>query len=198
MKFLLLVLLSLACATFAGAEDKAAADKDKVAMVEYFLKTPVADLPSDHIDEFIAIDPEILPKKLRKKFAGKKFELLTFKRLAEGKKKGTIRSPEADCDTPKDNKSSDIEILKLAGYEELFDDDLICVEKETKCTPHDLACEFSLQIIAEDKGKGKKKVVRFFMHKNDMMMGIVAGCRGKNGVGKQTNFFGTMKPLCQH
>jgi len=83
----------------------------------------------------------------------------------------------------------------MAGYVELFEDDLLCVEKETKCTPHDLMCEFTLQSVVEIKGK--KKNLRYFMHQNDIIMGIVAGCRGKNGVGKQTNFFGTMKPLCQ-
>ena len=172
------------------------ADKDTVKMVEYFLKAPVSDLPAGHIDEFLNIDPETLPKKLRERFKGKRLELYTLRRLSASKKKGTYRTPEPDCEAPKEGKSNDVGALKMAGYVELFEEDLICIEKETHCTPHDLMCEFTLQIFVEVKGK--KKLSRFFMHENDVMMGVVAGCRGKSGAGQQTNFFGVMKPLCQH
>jgi hypothetical protein len=190
-----LVLAALLPARFAGAAQKGS-DQDKIEMVEYFVKTPVADLPSGHIDEFLAIDPKILPKKLVKKFEAKRFELYTFKQLAESKKKGTLRTPDAACDAPKETKSNDAGILKMTGFEEIFDTELLCVEKETKCTPHDLMCEFSLQIIIEVKKN--KKVNRYFLHPNDPIMGVVAQCRDEARVGKQTNFFGVMKPLCQH
>ncbi|MBI3551091.1 MAG: hypothetical protein HY077_01120 [Elusimicrobia bacterium] len=188
--------LILALALLPGPAGAAEAAKDTIQMVEYFLKTPIADLPAGSVEQFLAVDPESLPKKLRERYKGRRLELYTLKRVAQGKKKGTLRTPEPDCDAPKDAKSGEIGVLKAAGYEELFETDLVCIERESKCTPHDLMCEFTLQIFVEKKGK--KKISRFFMYKSDVMMGIVAVCRDEVRVGKQTNFFGVMKPLCQH
>jgi len=195
MKTGLLLALALLLPVSSRAGGAGDADQSTIKMVEFFLRTPVAELPTEHIDDFLAVDPNTVPKKLRQRFKAKCVELYAFKREAEGKKRGTLRTPEPNCDAPKEGRADEASVLMMAGYVELFEDDLLCVEKETKCTPHDLMCEFTLQSVVEIKGK--KKNIRYFMHQNDIIMGIVAGCRGKNGVGKQTNFFGTMKPLCQ-
>src|SRR5437879_4474794 len=100
-----LAVLSL-CVLFWPQARAPQSAKDKADMVKYFLKTPVEDLPSNHIDEFLAIDPESLPKKLREKYRGKRLELYTLKRLAASKKKASLRTPEPDCDISKEYKSS--------------------------------------------------------------------------------------------
>jgi hypothetical protein len=181
----------------AGPAPAADADKATLKMVEFFIKAPVSELPPDHIEEFLAVDPDTLPKKLREPYKGKRLELYTLKQLSAGKKKGFFRMPEQDCAIPKDAKSNDIKALKFAGYEEIPEDEKDCVEKITHCNEHQLMCEFTLQIVIETVGKKKKERVRhIFLHQNDPLMAVVAQCRA--GVGGQTNFFGTLKPSCAH
>jgi len=173
------------------------ADADTVKMVEFFIKAPVSDLPADHIQDFMAVDPDTLPKKLVEPFKGKRLELYTLKQEAAGKKRGVYRMPEKDCEITKDAKSDDLAALKFAGYQEITDDEEKCVEEHTKCNEHDMLCEFSLQIAVETivlKNKKKTRIRHLFLHQNDVLMGVVAECR--EGVGGQTNFFGTMKPTC--
>ena len=188
----LLLLLLASSPVLAGGK----ASPETVKEVEAFLKAPTSELPPDKIDDFLAIDPDSLPAKLRTPFRAKRVELYTLKQLAEGKKKGTIRTPDADCSIPKDAKSGEAKILLMAGYSEITGDELDCVKSRTKCTERDLMCEFSLQEVVERVGKKKEIKYRFFFHERDPMMAVVAGCRG--GTGGQTNFFGRGGPICSH
>ena len=191
-------LVLTAGAARAADGDKPEADKATIKMVEFFIKAPMSDLPAGHIDDFLAIDPETLPVKLRDSFKGKRLELYTMKQLAGSKKKGAFRMPDAACDIPKDAKSNDLKALKFAGYDEITDDEENCVMRITHCTEHDMLCEFTLQIVIETIMKKKKplKLKHLLLHQNDPLMAVVAECRA--GVGGQTNFFGTLKPSCSH
>jgi hypothetical protein len=175
----------------AGGREEA---KDKVALVQAVLKTPTAELLPDLIPEFLAVDPAVLPPKLRRPFAAKRLELYTLKQIADGRKKGGVRMPEADCSIPKEAKGDSIGVLKMAGYEEISDEEEKFVEKETKCTEHDLMCEFSLQIVMERMGKAQETRHYYFLHTRDPLFGVVAQYR--QGHSGQTHFFGLGVPVC--
>lgn len=187
----LIVLLVLGIAASSAA---APATKDEVALVEKFLKLPTSELQPAAIDKFVTIDPETLPKKLRKPYQAKRVELYTLKQLGEGKKKGLIRTVPDDCAEPTDAGSKDGSVLLMAGYEEVQGDDVNCVMERTKCTEREMMCDFTLRIVVERKPKGKK--YRFFFHPNDPLMAIVAACR--KSTGGQNNFFSSVTATCLH
>lgn len=196
MKALILSALLAVPGAVLAADDKPAATPDQIKMVEFFVKAPASDLPAGHIDEFLAIEPDSLPKKLQQPFKAKRLELYTLKQLSAGKKKGVFRMPQADCDIPRDAKSNDLKALGMAGYAEITDDEENCVVKISHCTERDMMCEFTLQIVIETVGKKKQRVRHLLLHQNDPLQAIVAECRA--GVGGQTNFFGALKPSCSH
>lgn len=168
-------------------------DADTLAMVEAFLARPLNELPPEHIDRFVAIDPMALPLKLRAKYEARRLELYTLKSLAAGKKKGTVRMPEKECSVPEKTRAGGAGIYKMAGYEEVYDDDVSYLMKRTQCTEPELMCEFSLRVVVEKRGKRKR--VRYFLHSNDPLMALVAQYRSSKGA-RNTNFFGTMAPTC--
>jgi hypothetical protein len=191
---LLLFLSSAMSPALSAAAGKA--DAETVKKVESFLKRPTAELPPDRIDEFVAIDPESLPKKLQVPFKAKRLELFTLKQMAEGKKKGLIRTPDEHCEVPREAKSGDARVLLMAGYEEITGEEVGCITERTKCTEMDMLCEFSLQILVERVGKKKERSSRFFLHEKDPLMAVVAGCRSASG--GNTHFFGRGGPVCSH
>jgi len=169
--------------------------QDTAALVQAFLDTPIAELPPDFIPEFLAVNPDDLPQKLRQPFAAKRLELYTLKQLVEGRKKGGVRMPQADCSIAKEAKGDSVGVLKMAGYEEITDDEESWVMGKTQCTERDLMCEFTLQVVT---GKAKKTghARRFlFLHPKDPMFALVAQYREQGRV-KQTNFFGIGSPVC--
>ena len=169
--------------------------QDKEKLVQYFLDTPTAELSPDLVPEFLSIDADELPKKLRQPFAAKRLELYTLKQLADGKKKGGVRMPEADCAAPKDAKADSVRILKMAGYEEITDDEEHFVMDKTKCTERDLMCEFSLQVavVKAKKAGGSRKYL--FLYPQDPIFALVGQYR-EQGRLRQTNFFGANAPVC--
>jgi hypothetical protein len=178
---------------------EAAEKSHEVKMVEFFVKTPVQELPAENIDEFLAIDPAKLPAKLRTPFAARKLELQTLKQLNFGKKKGTIRTPEKNCSIPDEAKSDQPAALKMAGFEELTEDEEGHVLTTTECTERDLMCEFSMQIVLERDAKTKRvKRRRYYLYPTDPLMAIVASYRSGKGAGGNTNFFGRGSVLCSH
>ena len=190
-KAVLAVLLGL---SLGWAGDAAPLDADTLDMVKAFLKMPTADLPTAHISRFMAVDPEALPKKLRQPYEGKRLELRTLVRLAEGKKRGVVRMPEADCSRSRDAEGSAISVLLMAGYQEISFEEEKYVEKETRCTERDLMCEFSLVVVVEKKGKPPVARARFFLHFRDPLFAIVGQYR--EGHAGQTHFFGLGVPTC--
>lgn len=187
------LLLAGLLALPAAAADKAAKEDDTKEFVEAVVKTPTAELPPSWVPRFMEADLEALPKALAAKARAKRIELYTLKHIAETKKRGTVRIPDDDCAAPKDTQSTDPGLLLGAGYFELTPDDLQCIKDKSKCTEHDLMCEFTLQILTERDKKGRKKY-RFFMHKNDPIASLAGACRGK--AGGQTNFFGRANFVC--
>jgi hypothetical protein len=165
-----------------------ALDEDTLAMVKAFLKLPTSEIPAEHIPRFLAVDPDSLPAKLQSAFLAKRIELYTLKQLAEGKKRGGVRMPEADCSIPKDLQGPSAGILMMAGYQEINDLEEDFVMEQTKCTERDLMCEFTLQILAPRKGAKGKPTRRLFLHVNDPVFALVGMFRSNGHV--STHFFG--------
>ncbi len=192
----LILSLLLAQTLFAGT---APAAKDTVDMVEAFVKLPIDQMPADHIDEFVAVDPESLPKKLQKGFKARRLELYTLKQLFKRKKEGTIISSDDSCAVPHEAKSGEIGLLTMVGYVEIFEDEKRWLEDKTKCTERDMMCNFTLQIV--DDVVKKKKVRKYFLYCKgaacDALM-VLVGAHRSQVAGKQTNFFGSGAPVCTH
>lgn len=191
----LLLFLLVLSGSASAAEAKA--DPETVKMVEAFVKAPTTDLPPEDIPDFLAVDPETLPKRLKESFAAKKLELYTLKQLAGGQKKGTVRTPDKECAVPKEAKSAKPGTLRMAGYTEITEMDEQCLIQRTQCSERELMCEFSLQILLEKGDPKEPPRRRYFLYPKDPIMSVVAACRNK-GAGSQSSFFGIGQPLCSH
>ncbi|MCX5797254.1 MAG: hypothetical protein NTY77_17320 [Elusimicrobia bacterium] len=196
-----LLLLAVPAAASAGALEEAKAEapaaKDTLELVKAFLDTPTEQLPPEFIPEFLAVKAEDLPKKLQDPFLAKRLELYTFKQISEGKKRGIVRMPEASCSVVQEAKTDKGGVLKMAGYEEITEDEEMWLMKQTKCTEHDLMCEFTLQVfVAKVKAKKSSYTRKFyFLHPKDPIFALVAQYREMGRI-KQTNFFGIGAPMC--
>lgn len=186
MRPLALAALLFAAAGLArAADDKPIDDETKLKVVEYMLKTPLADAKPAVIDPFLKIDPDTLPKKLRDKTRAKQIEVAALLKLHDTKKKGSIVTPAEGCSVSDYVKpSKDLPVLKMAGYEEIFEDDEKGLETNTMCTETDLGCRFTMIIIHD---KGSKAPRRLFMMSTDPLMAKIAAARAKTGGG---NYFG--------
>lgn len=185
-------------------------NKETLDMVKFFIRTPVEKLPPDYIEGFLKVSPDELPHRLRNKFKGKRLELLTLKHLNKMKKRGFIRRVKADCEPEGGSKSTDIMSLKLAGYQEITEDEEEFLIRRTECTEMELMCEFSLAIGLEEvkikrrrRRKGgadveKTKTVRhLFIHGNDPLLVILDEYRSHRKE-RQTKFFGLGIVKCKH
>jgi hypothetical protein len=180
----LVLLVGPAGAQDAKPAEKAPAGKTTLELVDYFLKVPISEANPKLIDPFLQVDPETLPKKLRRKVQGRQIEISTLLKLHETKKAGSLIQPSEVC-TGKEMilPLDQAEFYKGFGYEEVNEDELQYVMNKTKCTEIDLGCRFSLKIFFK---KGKDRRLEFYA--SDPIMGIVAETRGKGGGG--TRFFG--------
>jgi len=199
LEMILTVILILASAagrcgeaTPSPGSDAAAAapalDQDTLAMVKAFLRLPTDQIPAAHIPKFLAVDPAALPEMLRQRFLAKRLELFTLKQLADGKKKGSVRMPEADCAVPRDAQSKSAGLLGMAGYEEIKELEEDYVMEQTRCTEHDLMCEFTLQILAPPGDKKEGQGRRLFLHQDDPLFAMVTLYRRHGRA--STHFFG--------
>ena len=196
----LLILCLPAAARAAGeatppAKAGTPAAKDTVELVQAFLDTPTTELPPDFIPEFLAVNPDVLPKKLQQPFLAKRLELYTLKQIVGGKKKGVVRMPEENCSIVKEAKGDSAGVLQMAGFEPITEDEELWLMKQTKCTEHDLMCEFTLQVvIAKTKKTGYARKF-LFLHPKDPIFALVEQYRQVGRI-KQTNFFGIGTPMC--
>jgi len=187
--------LAARAAEGAAAPAQAASVQDNVELVKAFLAAPTEQLPPEFIPEFLAVKAAELPQKLRQPFAAKRLELYTLKRIVEGRKKGRVRTPEADCSVAKEAQGGSVGLLKLAGYEEITEDEERWVMDKTKCSERHLMCEFTLQVVI---AKAKKTVPArrsLFLHPKDPIFALVGQYRAQ-GREKQTDFFGMGNPVC--
>jgi hypothetical protein len=179
----------------------AGVDVDTLEMVKAFLKIPTSELPVDLIPRFLAVDPAALPKPLRRPTAAKRLELYTLKQLGQTRKQGNIIIPDAQCEAPKDAKSQDVALLMKAGYQEITEEEEAWLTGRTRCTEHDMLCEFSLQILDEEFGAGRKvrRRRRYFLfcrNSCDPLM-VLVGVHRAHVNDPNTNFFGTgAGPVC--
>ena len=196
-----------------GADaSKPTADAGTLKLVNFFIKAETADLPPSRVGDFIAVDPESLPKKLRAPFLAKKEELLALKRIADGNKKAPVRRLGQDDPVPCAKPDSDPKaawILQKAGFGEIYDNEVMRLMQDTKCSACELETEFTLKRVMKDAvpaagdgkplaGKAKAKgppEIRYFLHERDPLFALIGAYRGgKNAFG--TNFFGLGTPHC--
>ncbi len=188
--------LWLFCAATAGASPASVqASTATVALVRLFLETPVPRLPPESVETFLAINPGTLPPKMRLPYKAKRLELYNLKQIAEGKKRGFVRTPEAECSPVPGSKGSDLQTLRAAEFSEIREEEEDYLMKKTRCTELELMCEFSLQVVAVSDPRTRKPRRYLFLHPNDPLMALVAeyrtGARGGN-----TPFFGKGGPVC--
>jgi hypothetical protein len=199
VRFLLALLLGLP--SHAGlikkSEQSDALPADK--FVEQFLKVPVEELEASEIEDFLTIDPKVLPKRLQRPYEARKLELFTLRHLAYSRKKGLVRTPDKDCSIPMEAKSGDPLSLKRAGYMPIGEDEEQNLIDKTKCTERELMCETTLQVvIVKDEKTGKVKKRRYFLYPNDPLMPLIAAYREGKNIGGNTNFFSQPSMLCTH
>jgi hypothetical protein len=171
------------------AAEKASADKTTLDLVAYFLKVPTDEANPKLVDPFLAVDPETLPKKLRKKALAKQIEIRDLIKLHKTKKQGVLIQPDEGC-----SEKDFVFPLEQAGfylgmgYEEVNEDEIEYVKTKTKCTEIDLGCRFTLKLFFK---KGKDRRMMFVPQ--DPIMAIVA----ESHKGGNTHFFG-MGMTCMH
>ncbi|OIO04157.1 MAG: hypothetical protein AUJ52_15720 [Elusimicrobia bacterium CG1_02_63_36] len=195
--FLLCALLSVGASAAPSADAKdagATADKDTVELVDSFLKADTAKIPAGAIPVFMKIDPETLPERQRIPYEAKKAELQALRMAAESKRKPPIRmagkEPVENCPREKGTKKL-IDTLMGMGFGQLDPQEVLFLEKKTRCTECELIDEFGLKvtIVPPDKKKKEKYPMRYYlMHQNSPAWALIAAYRKGSEGG--TNFFG--------
>jgi hypothetical protein len=190
--FLLAAAPSWAADTAPAAAAVAPADATTLRIVDVVLKNEISDVDPRLIEPFLAIKPESLPVKLRKKVQSRQIEISSLLKLHDTKKKGSLIQPAQDC-SEKDfvGPLSSEGIYKNAGYAEINEDELKYVMEKTKCTELDLGCHFTFKIFFT---KPKPRVLMF--HEKDPLMAMVAQSHGE-GAGGNSHFFG-IGLTCMH
>ena len=173
----------------AAAGKTAPADKTTVDLVNYFLKIDLADANPKLIAPFLAVKPETLPAKLRRKAEVKQIEVAALVRLHDTKKMGFMIQPAQECNEKDFVKPLSME-SSFSDDGKVTEDELKYVQDKTKCTEIDLGCRFSLLIFFQ---KGKDRILKF--NPSDPIMAMVAEARSK--AGGTTHFF-NMTFNCMH
>ncbi len=184
---LLAILLPPLCA---GAADPPAAKADAttVQLADVVIKTPTAELDPTLAGAFLKVDIASLPARQRRGARGKQLELKALIKVAEGKKKGSIRmTGDQGCELPIVT-AEDIPMLRKMGFVEVRESSIASAETATQCSRIQMQCEFSLHIV--EMPKGSKPPRRFFFQEKDPMLVFVGTADAPQSAG-QTNFFGT-------
>ncbi|MFC1679405.1 hypothetical protein ACFL2T_04270 [Elusimicrobiota bacterium] len=182
---------------------RAAASKDTVAMVEFFIKADTASLPPEIVPEFMEVDPKTLPRRLQDKCRAKQAEFSALQRVAAGKMKPPLRrlgvKEEAKCDM-REESAYYVKTLKSMGFAEITSDEEGYLMEKTKCTECELQEEFSLMIVLVPSKKKKELPTRhLLLQGTDPLWALVGRYRqGKTGNTTGTAFFGIgMHPACR-
>jgi len=180
--------------------DLAAADKDTIELVEFFIKSPTADLPPSAVPAFMKIDPKTLPEKLRAPYEAKKMELLALQKLAGGKRAPLIRRydmPEPKCEKPVKGTPQLLRAWTMAGFMEATEEEVMMASSETKCSRCELETEFTLQRMSWEepkKRKNEKTKIRYFFYSTDPVWMFIDMYRKNLKVTTGTAFFGIGGP----
>lgn len=180
------------------------ASKDTIELVETFLKLDTAVLPAEAIPEFMEVDRSTLPSKLRDPYQAKRIELLALRKIAEGKRKPLVRriafeDKPAVCEAEKGTPLL-LKSLKRMGFMQLTEDEVMFLQRKTKCSECELQEEFTLMVVMIPGDKKKKKPAErhYLISGNDPLTAYIAVYRSgrENTIG--TAFFGIgMKPVCR-
>lgn len=186
MKLLALVLCLIGSAAVKDKKPSGPDEKTRIKIAEYMLKTPTNEASPVVVEPFLALDADVLPKRLRVRTRAKQLEIRTLLKLHDTKKKGSGLSPVPGCSQASFLKpTKDLPSYQMAGFEEITEDEEKHVMRRTRCEEVDLGCQFSLMIFHD---AGSKKPRRLFLMANDPLMALVAAARGDGG--GQNNYFG--------
>lgn len=183
----------LALAFFAhAAPAKKLESSGPTKLVELFLKTPTGQLPPERVPEFLAVDPNVLPAKLRDGYKAKRMELLALKSIADGKYKPPVRMLGKEglgtCDPP-DEMTTVVPLLQT-GFEELTEDEENRLLEDTGCTECELRTEFSMKLVVTPPvKKGGKKRLHYLLMAADPLMAYVGAIRQGRSA-RTSSFFG--------
>ena len=192
----------LLAAVFSAAES-VKADTETLRLVELFVSAPTSDLPPEKVPDFLAVDPQTLPAKLRTPWLAKREELLALKKISDGTRKPPIRRidvppPAArDC-LPLEGPAADA-VLRSAGYSDVKEEEVQFIMEQTKCSECELMVEFTLEkALKPMQGKKREPTAKtfYFLHPKDPLWTLVGAYRAGNRNPFGTAFFGIGHPHC--
>lgn len=182
MKALLLLSFLSVCAGAATPAKKA-----DIELAEYMLKVELSEASPSAVGPFLALDPEGLPKRLRRGVRARQLEVRGYVKLHQTKKKGGILQPAEDCGPNSYIKPTrDLPLYQQAGWtEEITEAEEDQVMEYTRCQEPDLGCLFTMMVF---KDAGSKVPRRLFFMGSDPIIMLVVSSRKKTLGG---NYFGT-------
>lgn len=135
----------------------------------------------------LALDPDTLPKRLRRDVRARQLEVRGYVKLHQTKKKGGVLQPVEGCTESSFIKpTKELSLYQQAGWnEEITEAEEDQLMEYTRCQEPDLGCLFTLMIFKDAGSKAPRRL--FFMGSDPIMMLVVAG-RTKTLGG---NYFGT-------
>ena len=186
----------------AAPADLGTADADTINLVETFLARPTSELPPEAVPPFMAVDPASLPLRLREKYRVKRTELLTLKKINEGRQKPPLRRLGVEETATCEVKRESAQFLKLMGqmgFAEITHDEEGFLMDKTKCSECELQAEFSLQIVeVPPVKKGQLAERHLLLNGNDPLWALVGLYRQGREKTTGTSFFGIgMQPACR-
>lgn len=143
----------------------ASAGPEEVALAQRFVETPIASLPPEEVEAFLALDPATLPPPLRRPARAKRLALRALMRLT--------KSEEAACPRPGLEDGGDLAVVKLAGFAEVLRGEVGFLRKRTGLDEKELVCRSSLLILTGKSGR------RYFVYPTDRLWTLVAGRRAE-------------------
>ncbi|MFH1725151.1 MAG: hypothetical protein ABII00_11105 [Elusimicrobiota bacterium] len=182
--------------------ERVAASSDTIRLVEFFLAAETGDLPYEAVPQFMEVDPEALPRRLRDRYRAKRTELLALRKIAEGKKKPPLRrlgvEDEPVC-SEKVESQRYVDTLLSMGFLPITEDEENFLIQKTKCTECELQEEFSLTVVIVPPKKKKGRPTRHLLLKDsDPLALLVELYREARGNITGTKFFGVgMQPACR-
>ena len=198
--FLFALLVCLGASAIAADPAKPAPmdEKTKQQVLAHVLDTPLNQTDPVIVKAFMTIDLDKLPKKQRQRAKTRKIEIEALVKVhgVRSRKRGGMIQVSGGCPADAGMKPlEEFDTYKLAGYEEIFEDEAMKLTRETSCSEKDMSCEFSLMIFTDP---ARKKPRKLGLHQNDPLMALVGKYRASKGPGGQTNFFGVGSFSCKH
>ena len=200
LHYCLFALLACLCAPGLARAKAKKHESKATALVELFLKTPVDQLPADEVDEFMAVDAQKLPERLRGPCEAKKAQLRALRKVYELENGGGPRSgapAPKGCSAPLEGGEALVQYLGKAGFALITRQEKDWLAANTHCTQKQMMCEFSLTVV-QRKAKDKRKPKTWYLlHAKDPLYMLV-GMKRQGQVRQGSGSFGESSfPTCR-